>query len=225
MRRASVAASLAFAQVRRGQPGERAAAALGELARVQPTELTEDDQSAYSDAAMRVNAVRWLALPSTAPSLGALSLTATPGAAGETCVSLRDARAQLAQRCSYGLVALASASVNREGNALALAVQPLDGWRELWVFVKSREGWRIEVLPPAAAAPGLGVAEFAGWVPGGQQMLVARESRAEGKYRRAFEVVSLSSLQPERHSSEAKALGAFQRWSDAAWVGASPIRR
>jgi len=122
-------------------------------------------------------------------------------------------------------VAPASASLYREANALALAVQVLDGWRELWVFLKGPEGWRVEVLPPAAASPGLGVAEFAGWVPGGQQMLVARESRAEGRYRRTFEVISLTTLQAERQASEPTALGAFQRWADAGWLHASPAMR
>ncbi len=236
LRRASVAASLAYAQARNprngngsGSGSERAAAALADFARVQASELTEDDVAAYNDAAMRVNASRWLARAAdvaAAPGRGSLSLVTSPGQDGQTCVQLRDARAGvLVQRCSFGLVATASASLNREGNALALAVQPLDGWRELWVFVKGGDAWRIEVLPPAAASPGLGVAEFAGWVPGGRQMLVARESRAEGRYRRSFEVVSLATLQPERQSAEPAALGAFQRWADAGWVGASPARR
>ncbi|PTT90133.1 hypothetical protein DBR42_06590, partial [Pelomonas sp. HMWF004] len=122
----------------------------------------------------------------------------------------------------------ASASLSREGRALALAVQPLDGWRELWLFIKApgRDGgWRVEVLPPAPAQPGLGVAEFAGWVPGGQQLLLAREVRAEGKYRRSFEVVSLATLATERQAGEPALLGAFQRWADPAWRGASPVRR
>jgi hypothetical protein len=233
LRHASVAASLAYAQARSGLGGdgarERAAEALADFARVVPAELTEDDLAAYNDTAMRVNASRWLARPTagaSAPAWGGLSLRTSPGPDGQTCVQLRDARAGvLLERCSFGLVMPASASLNREANALALAVQPMDGWRELWVFVKTAEGWRVEVLPPAAASPGLGVAEFAGWMPGGQQMLVARESRAEGRYRRTFELVSLATLQPERQSAEATGLGAFQRWADAGWLSASPATR
>jgi hypothetical protein len=243
MRRASVAASLAYLQAAAlqqarpdaaslqagGGASEHAAAALADFTRVAVSELAEVDIANYNDTAMRVNAARWLARPASAAAAlawGSLSLGARPGVDGQTCLQLRDERAGLlAQRCSFGVVVLASASLNREATALALAVQPLDGWRELWVFVKSREGWRVEVLPPAAAAPGLGVSEFAGWVPGGQQMLVARESRAEGRYRRAFELVSLATLQPERQAGEARALGAFQRWADAGWVGGSPGAR
>ena len=224
MRRASVAASVAFAQARRGAAGE-AAPALSEFAGIVPTELTEDDQAAYADAAMRVNAARWLGTSVTARDLGGVTLTLLPGADGERCVELKEGPKLAARRCSFGQVALASASLNREGRALALAVQPLDGWRELWLFRKDREGWHIDVLPPAPAQPGLGVAEFAGWVPGGAQMLLAREYRAEGRYRRSFEVVSLASLATERQSPEPALLGAFQRWSDPAWRGGSPIRR
>lgn len=227
MRRASVAASLAFEQARRGAAGE-ATPALAEFASIAPAELTEDDQSAYNDAAMRVNAARWLGTGTTARDFGSLQLSVQPGADGERCVELKEGPKLAARRCSYGQLALASASLNREGRALALAVQPLDGWRELWLFLKDpgRDGgWRIEVLPPAPAQPGLGVAEFAGWVPGGAQMLLAREFRAEGKYRRSFEVVSLANLATERQSPEPALLGAFQRWSDPAWRGASPIRR
>ncbi len=230
MRRAAVAASLAFAQARRspGGAGGEAAPALAEFAGIAPAELTEDDQAAYADAAMRVNAARWLGTSLAARDFGSVTLTLQPGADGERCVELKEAAKLAARRCSFGQVALASASLNREGRALALAVQPLDGWRELWVFQKNAGkdgGWRIDVMPPAPAQPGLGVAEFAGWVPGGTQMLLAREFRAEGKYRRSFEVVSLGSLATERQSSEPALMGAFQRWSDAAWRGGSPIRR
>lgn len=229
MRRASVAASLAYAQARGGDGSERAATALADFGRVEVSELTEDDLAVYNDTAMRVNAGRWLARPADAastPTWGSLGLVTSPGPDGQTCVQLRDARSgPLAQRCSFGLVAPGSASLNREANAVALAVQVLDGWRELWVFVKSADGWRVEVLPPAAAAPGLGVAEFAGWVPGGRQMLVARESRADGRYRRAFELVSLTTLQTERQAAEPALLGAFQRWADPAWAHASPAMR
>ncbi|MFG6485670.1 hypothetical protein ACG04R_03240 [Roseateles sp. BYS78W] len=223
MRRASVSASLAFAQARRGDAVQPQA--LADFAGIVPTELTEDDQAAYADAAMRVNAARWLGTAQASRDFGAVQLALLPGADGERCVELKEGSKLAVRRCSFGQVALASASLNREGRALALAVQPLDGWRELWLFVKDREGWHVEVMPPAPAQPGLGVAEFAGWVPGGAQMLVAREFRAEGKYRRSFEVVSLATLATERQSAEPALMGAFQRWSDPAWRGGSPIRR
>lgn len=224
MRRAAVSASLAFAQARRGLAPEPVPG-LAEFAGIVPTELTEDDQSAYAEAAMRVNAARWLGSPAGARDFGPVQLTLVAGADGERCVELKDAGRLAARRCSYGQVAIASATMNREGRALTLAAQPLDGWRELWVFRKTREGWRVEVLPPAAAQPGLGVAEFAGWVPGGTQMLLAREVRAEGKYRRSFELVSIDTLATERQAAEPAQMGAFQRWADPAWRGASPIRR
>lgn len=224
MRRAAVAASLAFAQARRGAVAE-AVPALAEFAAIVPAELTEDDQAAYAEAAMRVNAARWLGGSLTARDFGALQLALVPGPDGERCVELKEAGKLAARRCSFGQVALASASLSREGRALALAAQPLDGWRELWVFRKERGGWQVEVMPPAPAQPGLGVAEFAGWVPGGAQMLVAREFRAEGKYRRSFEVVSLATLATERQAAEPALMAAFQRWADPAWRGGSPMRR
>ncbi len=220
MRRTAVSASLAFAQ------GRDAAAALSEFASIAPTELTEDDQAAYNDTAMRVNAVRWLG--ATEPEqrdLGPVQLALLPGAEGERCIELREAGKLAARRCSFGRIALASASLNREGRAVALAAQPLDGWRELWLFIKEGKTWRLEVLPPAPAQPGLGVAEFAGWVPGGQQVLVAREFRAEGRYRRSFEVVSLATLAIERQASEPSQLGAFRASADPAWRRDSPARR
>ena len=58
---------------------------------------------------------------------------------------------------------------------------------------------------------------YAGWVPGGQQMLVAREARGQGRYRKSFEVVRLDGLTTERVTGDVAALPLFQRWQDPAW--------
>jgi hypothetical protein len=144
-----------------------------------------------------------------------LAIATAPGEPGQTCVLLVDSRhpgaAPLARRCTDGIAWTASATRNREGNALTLAVQPLEAWRELWVFRKGAEGWSVAVLPPADTAPGIGYAEFAGWVPGGQQMLVAREAQGDGRQRRSFERVRLDGLGTERQSADPASLAAFQR--------------
>jgi hypothetical protein len=110
-----------------------------------------------------------------------------------------------------------STAQNREGTALAVAVQPTESWREMWIFRKSAKGWTIRVLPPAAFMPDVGYAEFAGWVPGGARMLVVREASGEGRYRRRFEVVRLDTLAVERQAVDPGALRAFRRWQDPAW--------
>jgi hypothetical protein len=115
----------------------------------------------------------------------------------------------------------ASARVNREGSAVALASVPTDGWRELWLLRKTPQGWRLAVLPPSAAQPGIGYAELAGFVPGGKEMLVAKEARAEGRYRRSYEVVDLDTLETRRQTGEPALLGAFQRWQAPDWKAAS----
>ena len=232
MRRASVWGAKAFQQARNNaaDPAVAAAAAraLTELAGVSKADLPDEDQSAYNDAAMRVSAVRWALVPSAAPaSVAAITgarptLQTEPGAPGETCVLLVDAqhaaKAPLLRRCTYGVVWAASASTNREGTAVALAVQPMEGWRELWVLRKTEGGWLADVLPPGAATPETGVAEWAGWVPGGQRMLVAREARGQGRYRKSFEVVRLDGLTTERVTGDVSALPLFQRWQDPAWA-------
>ena len=222
LRRASVWSTLAYENTRLGEPAQGAAErAIAELASVQKGELAEEDQAAYNDAAMRVNASRWAAVAAVAPDVRRPHVVTRAGQPGETCVLLLDAKHDdahpLARRCTYALVWPQSASVNREGNALALAVQPLEGWRELWLFRRQGAQWVIDVLPPASLQPHIGYAEFAGWVPGGRQVLVAREARGEGRYRRSHEVVSLESLVTQRQSPQANALGAFQRWQDPAW--------
>lgn len=230
VRRTAVWASLAFARARRGDAdGAREASerSLAALADVDRSGLADDELAQYNRAALRANAVRWAAatVPASPSAAARLALEGMPD--GQTCVGLVDARAPasspLVRRCTWGHVWAASATLNREGSALALAVQPTDGWRELWVFRRSGPsgGWTLQVLPPAPATPGLGYAEFAGWVPGGQQLLVAREAIAEGRTVRRFEVLKLDTLTPDRSAFDAAALGAFTRWQDPLWKRSS----
>jgi hypothetical protein len=223
MRRASVWASLAYQRARKGEPAQAAAErALGALAAVSKAELTDDDARSYREAAMRVSASRWAAMPAApaAPSRSPAIIT-VPGQPGESCIVLVDARHDgqnpLARRCTYGIVWANSATLNREGTALALAVQPTDAWREMWIFRKGSDGWTVNVLPPATTSPDVGYAEFAGWVPGGRQVLVAREANGDGRYRRNFELMRLDTLATERQAGDPADLGAFQRWQDPSW--------
>jgi hypothetical protein len=202
--------------------------ALEAFARVVPAELSDDDQPSYNDAAMRGNAMRWAALPAGAPEqiLGAVKLNVAAGQPGETCLTLtmngaREGNPPLLRHCAWGLVMTASARINREGTAISIASVPADGWRELWLLRRTSQGWKVSVLPPVAAQPGLGYAEFAGWVPGGKELLVARESRAEGRYKRSYELVDLDTLETKRQAGDVTMLGAFQRWQAAEWKGTS----
>jgi len=221
LRRAGVWASLAFHRTRRGDsPQEAATRALQELAGVNKAELAEDDRTAYTEAAVRVGTSRWAAEYLASPA-GALSLIATPGQPGETCVKLinapQNAQAPLFERCTYGMVWTASARANPRGTALALAVQPLDTWRELWIFRKGDVGWTVDVLAPGANGPDLGYLDFAGWVPDGTRMLAAREVRTDGKFKRSFEIIRLDTLEVEKQAESPEALTPFYRWQDPEW--------
>ena len=229
LRRAGVWAGLAFQHARGADPAAATAAgqrARVELASVDKTERSDEDRMTYAEAAIRVGAARWAVEPAPAAARKAgLQVQVVAGEApGQTCVNLIDTRnapaRQLARRCTYGLVWAASAQANASHSALAIAVQPLDGWREQWVFWQQDRQWHVDVLPPAAslASPGqaLGYVEFAGWVPGQARMLLARETRVDGRTRRSFDVLRLDTLQVEKTASSPDQLSAF-RWQDAAW--------
>ncbi len=225
LRRAGVWATLAFERARLGQDATTAGQrALEQLAAVDKIALTDDDLPDAQEAALRVGASRWAArLPTTTASTGArparLRVSTRPGEPGQTCVELHDESSikALAQRCTYGVVWTASAQVEPSGKALALAVQPLQSWRELWLFQRGEQGWRIDVLPPAASDPELGYLEFSGWVPGSQKLLLTREARDGKAHRRSFEVLMLNTLEVDKRASDPALLVLFGRWQDPAW--------
>jgi len=226
---AAVWASIAFERARRGEaPQEAGNLALRELAGVNKAELVDDDLAEYNDAAMRVGASRWAAEAAAKEPAPGLSIVASAGQPGETCLYLldrkKDLKHPLLKRCTYGTVWTNSARTNAYGTALALAVQPLESWRELWVFHLAGDGWRVDVLPPGDGAPdqssaNLGYIEFAGWVPGGKKLLAAREVRTDGKFTRSFEVLDLDTLAVQKRADNPQALSLFYRWQDPAWKG------
>jgi hypothetical protein len=220
-RRAGVWASLAYAHDRRGEPaGAAAERALAELLAVHPDDLGEDRRPEYVDAVLRVSAIRWAgALP--APQPGPLTLSAAPGDPGQTCVALEDAHRARAgaiiRRCTYGLVRTASIQAIPQGPALVLAVQPLESWRELWVFHERAGSWTIDVLSPGLDNPEEGYVDFAGYAPGTRRLLIAREVKDRGRFRRSFEELRLDDLALVRQASSPELLRDFGRWQDVAW--------
>jgi hypothetical protein len=219
-RRAAVWAAVAYEEARRGQPpGAVAQRALAELAAVHPGDLGEDHRAEYLDAVVKVGAIRWAAVAST-PQVGPLIVTTAPGKPGETCLTLAEARrlaSPVLRRCTYGIVWTASAQPIAQGRALVLAVQPLESWRELWIFHESVGGWTVDVLSPGVDDPEEGYVEFAGFAPGSQRLLIVREVKERGRFRRRFEELRLEDLVPVRQASSPELLADFGRWQDAAW--------
>ena len=220
-RRAGVWASIAFEQARRREPsGPAAQRALAELLATNPNDLGEDRRAEYVDAMLRVSAIRWAAV--TPPTeQGQLILSAAPGDPGQTCVALTDAHRQnaapLVRRCTYGIVWMASTQTIPQGPALVLAVQPMESWRELWVFHESEGTWTIDVLSPGVDDPDEGYVEFAGFAPGSRRLLIAREVKDRGRFHRRFEELRLDDLALVRQASTPDLLRDFGRWQDVNW--------
>ena len=221
IRRAGVWASIAYALARRGEPSAPAASrALAELTAADPNELGEDRRSEYVDAVLRTGAVRWAAA-APAPAAGGLTLSAAPGDPGQTCVALGEAQhphaAPLVRRCTFGIVWTASAHAIPQGPALVLAVQPLESWRELWVFHQDAGSWSVDVLSPGLDDPEEGYVDYAGFVPGTKRLLIAREVKEHGRFRRRFEELRLDDLALLKQASSPELLRDFGRWQDIAW--------
>jgi hypothetical protein len=220
-RRAGVWAALAYEQDRRREPaGAAAERALAELLAVHPDDLGGDRRLEYVDAVLRVSAIRWAGvLP--VPQPGPLTLSVSPGDPGQTCIALEDARrpraAAIIRRCTYGTVRMASIQAIPQGPALVLAVQPLESWRELWVFHERGGSWTIDVLSPGLDDPDEGYVDFAGYAPGTRRLLIAREVKDRGRFRRSFEELRLDDLALLRQASSPELLRDFGRWQDVAW--------
>ena len=221
MRAASVWSAIAFERTRRHEAAQQAASyAIDELAVVDTRALVESDRAEYNDAAIRVGSTRWAAEPVLTTDTG-LRIVTSAGRPGETCIELLDRKHDknkpLLQRCTYGTVWASSARVNAQGTALALAVQPMTSWRELWLFHVVGKQWAIDVLPPANDDPGLGYIEFAGWVPGGRLMLAAREARVNGRFVHRFEILDMATLAVTGYADKPSSLSLFYRHQDAIW--------
>jgi hypothetical protein len=220
-RRAGVWASKTFEQARRLEPPAPAAQrALAELLAVNPNDLGDDRRPEYVDAVVRVGATRWAAI-TPAPQTGPLTLSTTPGDPGQTCIALEDARRPrttlLVRRCTYGIVWMASAHAIPQGPALVLAVQPLESWRELWVFHQSAGTWTIDVLSPGTDDPEEGYIEFAGLTPRTRRLLIAREVKDRGRFHRRFEELRLDDLALLQQASAPELLRDFGSWQDVTW--------
>jgi hypothetical protein len=212
-RRAGTWASLAYDQERRGDAaGAAAERARAELLALHPDELGDDRRPEYVDAVLRVSAIRWAGAP-PAPQPGPLTLSISPGDPGQTCISL----AAIIRRCTYGIVRPASIRVIPRGPALVLAVQPMESWRELWVFHKRAGGWTIDVLSPGLDDPEEGYVDYAGYVPGARRLLIAREVKVRGRFRRSFEEIRLDDFALVRQAGSPELLRDFGRWQDVAW--------
>jgi hypothetical protein len=229
LRRSHTAATHAFELARAGQL-ERAALlsrrALREYLRVDRAQLAHDDRATLQRVALRVAAVRWARSRSRRPSTGGPGLRLAPGRAGETCVRLapynkeeKKGTKPVLTRCTYGLVWPSSVRRSPQRDQVAVAVQHLAGWLEVWIFRRTRSGWGVDVLVPAASEPTLGYVEVAGWTPDGKQLLVVREAAVEGSIRRRFQALRASSLAVVAESRSWRRVRAFRRWHSAEWRG------
>jgi hypothetical protein len=123
----------------------------------------------------------------------------------------------LAQRCTYGIVWMASAHSIAQGPAMTLSVQPLESWRELWVFHQKLGTWVVDVLSPGADDPEEGYIEFAGYAPGTRRLLTAREVKVAGRFQRRFEELRLDDMALVRQADSPDALRDFGWWQDSGW--------
>ncbi len=220
-RRAGVLASVAFEKARRGgQPVAVGAGAVAELLAVHPGDLGDDRRGEYLDAVLRVGAIRWAAAPPAVQN-GPLILSAAPGDPGQTCISLHDARravaAVLVRRCTYGIAWMASVHAIAQTPAVVLAVQPLEAWRELWVFRQVSGTWTVDVLSPGDEDPEEGYVECAGFAVNSRRILLVREVKAHGRFQRQFEERRLDTLALERQANTPDVLRDFGRWQDMTW--------
>ena len=205
---------------------QSASEAMRLLALVDRGELAPEDEPVYQEAAVRVASVRALGEP-VAPNVGRhLAVEIVAAAGRQTCVRIwpqpraTSGARPLVERCTFGVVFASSVRVASHGRAVAVSVAPVVAWTELWIFhaEASSGGWRSDVVPPAIGEPGedIGYVELAGFSPDGTRVMLARESRVQGRLTRRFEVCN-----PEgtvlHWATDQRRLGAFARWASVGW--------
>ncbi|HEX3763690.1 MAG TPA: hypothetical protein VHW23_33565 [Kofleriaceae bacterium] len=224
IRRAVLGARLAWALGRGGDPSAAkvADAAVSAFVRVDRPELADDDAADYEAAALEVAASRWAAAAPAPPRKGDPTLTLTPGEPGETCVAIADAAAKAAApapHCTHGQVWASSLRVAPDHTAAVLAIEPLPGWLEVWLFRRAAGTWTLDVLAPATEGPDLGYVELAGWSSDSARAVIVREARSAGALRRTYQVLKLDSLAVEHQSSRLADLGPGRAWLLPDWRG------
>jgi hypothetical protein len=143
----------------------------------------------------------------------------TPGETGETCVAIAGTADLSPPRCTHGQVWASSFRVAPDRAAAVLAIEPLPGWLELWMFRRAAGGWTLDVLAPATDGPDLGYVELAGWSGDAARAVIVREAREAGAIHRTYQVVKLASLAVEHQSSRLADLGPGRAWLTPEWRG------
>ncbi len=234
IRRAVTGARLAWAMGRRDDPkaGATAETAVSAFARVDKTELADEDVADFEAAALEVAASRWAAGRAAPAAKNDPKLVLTPGEPGETCLVIgrsgdkpgntpsdKPADDKSASRCTHGQVWTNSFRVAPDHASAVLAVEPLPGWLELWMFRRAADGWTVDVLAPTTDGVDLGYVELAGWSSDGKHAVIVREARSDGAVHRTFQNLTLDSLAIDKQTSTISGLGPARSWVTPEWRG------
>jgi len=226
IRRAVIGARLAWALGRGADPKAAAVAgaAVSAFARVDKAELADEDAADFEAAALEVAASRWAAGAPVPVRKADPKLVLTPGEPGETCIAVN---ASL-PRCTHGQVWASSFRVAPDHASAVLAIEPLPGWLELWLFRRDPDGpdghgghagWTVDILAPATEGPDLGYVELAGWSGDGSRAVIVREAREGGAIHRTWQVLRLDTAVVEKQTSRLADLGVSRSWIAPEWRG------
>jgi hypothetical protein len=236
LRRGAVLAQLAWSRTRKDDAAGAAKAsadAVRELALVTKGDLLDEDLRLLDETGLRVATARWAAEPAAATTArkGALGLKLHATGTGETCLEIEDPRRETGKktppftRCTWGHPWLASVRTDPTGAALAVSVQTLPGWIELWLFQRAPDaegGFTVAVLTAAPTDPDLGYVEAAGFSPDGKHLLVVREvlqTTPARAVKREFQELATATLAVEHRAFRPDMLVPFRRWASPDWKG------
>jgi hypothetical protein len=217
IRRAMIGARLAWALGRRGddKAGKTAEAAVSAFARIDRPELADDDLADLEAAAIEVAASRWAAGQPAPLTKADPRLALSTGEPGETCLVVD----RSPRRCTHGQVWASSFRVAPDHASAVVAVEPLPGWLELWLYHRAADGWHVDVLAPTTEGVDLGYVELAGWSRDGARAVIVREARSDGAVHRTFQTLDVATLAVGKQTSNLSALGAAKAWVTPEWRG------